>query len=68
MTLVGYAFLSSMIFAIVAALQLIRAIGGWPITINTVNIPVAASWIAFLVTAVLSYLGFSAARGTGLKL
>ena len=41
MTLVGYAFLSSMIFAIVAALQLIRAISGWPITINTVNIPVS---------------------------
>ena len=63
MSLTSYARLAATFFAIIAALQLIRAISGWPITLNAMNVPVWPSWIAFLVTAALAWLGFSAARG-----
>jgi hypothetical protein len=34
---------------------------GWPVTIDGIDVPVSASWIAFVVAGVLSVLGFAAA-------
>jgi hypothetical protein len=57
-----YALLAALIFTLVAVLQLIRAIAGWPITVGTVPVPLWASWVAFVVAAVLAWLGFKASR------
>jgi hypothetical protein len=34
-----YSRLAALIFAVIAALQLTRAVGGWPVTAGTVSIP-----------------------------
>ena len=57
-----YSRLAALIFAVIAALQLTRAVGGWPVTGGTVSIPLWASWIACAITAILAWLGFNAAR------
>ena len=63
MTPQNYSRLAALIFAIVAVLQLVRALGGWPVTVGgTVSIPLWASWIACVVAAVLAWLGFAASR------
>ena len=44
MTAKSYCRLAALIFAVVAALQLIRAVSGWPITVGaTTSIPLWAS-------------------------
>jgi len=58
----SYARLAAAIFAIVAIVQLARAVSGWPITISTVEVPVCASWVGCVVAGVLAWLGFSASR------
>ena len=58
-----YAALAATVFAIVAIGQLTRAWSGWPVVIGTVDIPVGASWVAFLAALLLSALGFIAALG-----
>jgi hypothetical protein len=57
----SYCLLAAAVFAIVALLQLLRAVMGWPVTIDGIDVPVSASWIAFIVAGVLSVLGFAAA-------
>jgi hypothetical protein len=49
------------VFAIVSIGQLVRAWNGWPVVIGSVDIPVGASWVAFLVALLLAALGFTAA-------
>lgn len=60
MSAISFSRLAGVIFAIVALLQLARAIFGWEIVINGMSVPVMASWIAAAVAAVLSLLGFTA--------
>ena len=63
MTAKNFARLAALIFAIVAVLQLARAVSGLPITISaTTSIPVWASWIACIVAAGLAWLGYDASR------
>jgi hypothetical protein len=63
MTAKNYSRLAALIFAIVAVLQLARAVSGLPVPVgNTISIPLWASWIACVVTAVLAWLGFNASR------
>ena len=62
MTVKEYAQLAAAIFAIIAVIQLVRAIAGWPVTIDTLSIPLWASWIVCAVAGVLAWLGFSLAR------
>ncbi len=62
MTARNYSLLAALIFAVVAMLQLVRAVGGWPITIAAVSVPLWASWIACAVAALLAGFGFAAAR------
>jgi hypothetical protein len=58
----NYALLAAIVFAIVAMLQLLRAVGGWPLTIATTSVPLSASWIAGALAGVLAILGFAASR------
>jgi K(+)-stimulated pyrophosphate-energized sodium pump len=52
-----------MLFAIIAVVQFIRAVGGWQIVVNgTTSVPVWASWIACVVIAGLAWVGFDASR------
>ena len=58
----NYSLLAAVIFALIAMLQLVRAVSGWPVTVATMGVPVWASWIACGVAAVLAGFGFVAAR------
>ena len=58
-----YSWIAGLIFAVIAVLQLARAIVGVSITIGTVSVPLSVSWGAVVVAAILSWLGFRAARG-----
>jgi hypothetical protein len=49
-------------FGLVAVIQLVRALAGWPITISGITIPLWASWMAWMVAAGLAWLGFTASR------
>ena len=63
MTTQSYSRLASLIFAVVAVLQLIRAVSGWPITVGaTTSIPLWASWVACVIAGVLAWIGFEASR------
>ena len=50
----SYTRLAAVIFAIIALLQLVRAVGGWPTVVGGTEILVWPSWIAFIVTGTLS--------------
>jgi protein-S-isoprenylcysteine O-methyltransferase Ste14 len=58
-----YSRLAAIIFAIVALLQLVRAVSGLPVTVGgTTSIPLWASWVACVVATVLAWAGFNASR------
>ena len=59
----NYSLLSAFIFTLVAALQLVRALKGWPVTVGTTSIPLWVSWVACVVAAILAWLGFAASQG-----
>lgn len=59
---IGYARVSALLFGAVALLQLVRAINGWPITINDFAVPVWASWIIAAVTGSLCVWGWREPR------
>jgi hypothetical protein len=63
MTAHYYSLLAASIFALVAALQFIRAIGGVPVTIGRTAIPMWASWVACGIAVIISWLGFVAFVG-----
>ena len=48
MTAANYAILSACIFALVAVLQLVRALKGWPVKIASTSIPIWVNWLALL--------------------
>src|SRR5262245_66595790 len=52
MTGKNYSRLAALIFTVVATLQLIRAVGGWPGA--TTSIPLWASWVACVIAWVLA--------------
>jgi hypothetical protein len=58
---------ASAIFALIALLQLVRALSGWEITINGAMVPVWPSWVACGVGVVLAWLGFTASRVTAVE-
>ena len=61
MTAKSFSGLVAAIFMLVALVQLARAALGWPVLVNGYDIPVWASWIAFVIASLLSFLGFRAA-------
>jgi len=56
----SYARFAGAIFAVIALLQLARAVAGWPVTVGDVTMPVWPSWVAFAVAGGLAWLGFTA--------
>jgi hypothetical protein len=62
MTAKSFCSLAAAIFTLVALVQLTRAVLGWSLSIDGYDIPVWASWIAFVIASGLSFLGF---RATG---
>jgi len=61
MTIRTFCTLAAAIFALIALLQLIRIVMGWSVTLNGVDVPFWASWIAVTVASALSFVGFHAA-------
>jgi len=57
----NYSALAATVFALVAIAQFVRAFGGWPVVVGSVDIPVGASWVAFLGASLLAVLGYLAA-------
>jgi len=62
MNATSYARLAGAVFAVIALLQLARAIGGWSVAFEGAVIPVWASWIACVVAGALAWLGFTTSR------
>ena len=62
MTVKTFCTLAAAIFALIALLQLIRIAMGWSVTFNGVDVPFWPSWIAVVVAAALSFVGFRATR------
>jgi hypothetical protein len=61
MTATSYSRLAAVIFAVIAILQLSRAVGAWPpMMVGTATVPEWPSWAAFVVAAGLAWLGFKA--------
>jgi hypothetical protein len=63
MTATQYSLLAALIFALVAVLQLVRAVAGLPVTIGRTPIPIWASWVACGVAIILVWLGYTASQG-----
>jgi hypothetical protein len=59
MNAASYARLAGAIFAIIALLQLGRAVIGLPVVVGGTSIPAWGSWIAFVVTGGLAWLGLT---------
>jgi protein-S-isoprenylcysteine O-methyltransferase Ste14 len=62
MTAANYALLAAAIFAVVAILQMVRAVMALPVTIGQTSIPIWASWVACAVAIILAWLGYSASH------
>jgi hypothetical protein len=56
MTAKSYSVLAAVIFAIIAILQLVRAVSGWPVTVHDIGLPLWASWVACIVAAGLAWV------------
>ena len=65
MTSRNFSLTAAIIFAVIALVQLARAVFGWEVTINAYTVPLWFSWVAFIVAGGLSYFGWKAyAAGT----
>jgi len=60
MTVKTFCTLAAAIFALIALLQLIRIVMGLSVTLNGIDVPFCASWIAVIVAGALSFVGFRA--------
>jgi hypothetical protein len=60
-----YEMVSGVIFTIVAFVQLIRTLLGWPVQIDLFTVPVWFSAIAFLVTGGMAIWAFRSAGKAG---
>jgi len=61
-----YSLIAAVIFAVIAVLQLARAVLGWPVAVTTpwgtMMIPLWPNWIACAVAIFLAWLGYNASR------
>jgi hypothetical protein len=60
MDLKTYSLVAGTIFAIVAVLQLWRALAAWPVTVGVTSIPLWASWVACVIAGLLAWQGLTA--------
>ena len=59
-----YAQVSGAFFGLLAAVQLVRALRGWPVQVAGVAVPVWASACAFVIATTFAVWAFRSARGT----
>ena len=57
-----FTLIAVVLFSLIAAMQLLRFVLGWEVTVNGVGIPVWASGIAFVVAAGLAVMVWREAR------
>jgi hypothetical protein len=66
MTCRRYSLMAAVIFAILAVMQLARAILGWSVDVTTpwgaLAVPLWPNWLACAVLLYLAWLGFTASR------
>ena len=55
----SYSRVAAVIFAVIALLQLVRALAGWELTLNGSAIPLWASWLAAVVAGALACVGLT---------
>jgi hypothetical protein len=53
-----YVVVSGVLFGVIAALQAVRALNQWPVSIGGFDVPVWASWIAMIVAGSLCVWAF----------
>ena len=53
-----YFRITAVLFTIVALVHLTRLVSGWPVEVNGVDIPMAASWFGTLVPGALAVWGY----------
>ena len=68
MTVRTYAAISSIIFLLVAILQLLRVVLNWDVIIGGRHVPAWASIVAVVVAGFLSFAGFRLFEGQRLSL
>lgn len=54
----NYLLISAVIFALIAVLHLVRVVTHWSVQIGTITFPFWGSWLALLVSIVLSVWAF----------
>ena len=54
----SYELVSGIIFTMMAVVQLIRTLLGWPVQVDLFTVPVWASGIAFLITGTMAVWAF----------
>lgn len=67
MKAVNYCVVSAIFFALVCLAHLARIVGDYPVHVADYPVPMSASWIAVIATALLALWGFRAARTPGDK-
>jgi hypothetical protein len=58
-----YELVSGIIFTIMAVVQLIRTVLGWPVQVDLFTVPVWLSGVAFLITGGMAVWAFRSGRG-----
>jgi hypothetical protein len=59
-----YELISGIIFTIMAAVQLLRTVLGWPVQVDLFTVPVWLSGVAFLITGSMAIWAFRLARNS----
>ena len=54
---------ATVILGLIAVIQLVRALFKWPVEVNGITIPVAFSYIAFLILTVIVVMAWREAHG-----
>ncbi len=60
-----YCGVSAAIFSVVALAHLTRLINGWSVEIDTMTVPMLASWLGLIIPGSLAVWGFREVRKTG---
>lgn len=61
----SYFLISGLLFTLVAIAHLLRLVLGMPVQVEGVAVPMAVSWVGFVVPAVLAYQAFRLNRASG---
>ncbi len=60
-----YCVVSAAIFSVVALAHLTRLFNGWSVEIDTMTVPMLASWLGLIIPGSLAVWGFREVRKTG---